>query len=165
MTDFSKLPYRLNVGAVLFNRRGQILVARRANLPNAEGAAGGWQLPQGGIDADENPAEAIFRELSEEIGTANAEIIGEHPEWLDYDLPPELLGVSFKGKYKGQRQKWFALRFLGEDSEIRLDADPDPEFDAWRWAELKELPGLAVTFKRTIYETLARDFAAFAKET
>jgi putative (di)nucleoside polyphosphate hydrolase len=97
MTDFSKLPYRLNVGAVLFNKHGQILVARRANLPNAEGAAGGWQLPQGGIDADENPAEAIFRELTEEIGTANAEIIGEHPDWLDYDLPPELLGVSFKG--------------------------------------------------------------------
>jgi putative (di)nucleoside polyphosphate hydrolase len=165
MTDFSKLPYRLNVGAVLFNKHGQILVARRANLPNAEGAAGGWQLPQGGIDADENPAEAIFRELTEEIGTANAEIIGEHPDWLDYDLPPELLGVSFKGKYKGQRQKWFALRFLGADSEIRLDADPDPEFDAWRWAELAELPGLAVPFKRTIYEMLARDFAAFAKET
>jgi len=163
MTDFSKLPYRLNVGAVLFNDAGQILVARRANLPNAEGAAGGWQLPQGGIDADEDPAEAIFRELAEEIGTANAEIIGEHPDWMNYDLPPELLGRSFKGKYRGQRQKWFALRFLGKDSDIRLDADPHPEFDAWRWADLAELPGLAVEFKRPIYETLARDFARFAK--
>jgi putative (di)nucleoside polyphosphate hydrolase len=164
MKDYSALPYRLNVGAVLFNRHGQILVARRANLPNAEGAAGGWQLPQGGIDENENPAEAIFRELTEEIGTANAEIIGEHPDWLYYDLPPELLGVSFKGRYRGQKQKWFALRFLGEDADIRLDADPHPEFDAWRWGDLAELPGLAVPFKRTIYETLARDFAAYAKE-
>jgi putative (di)nucleoside polyphosphate hydrolase len=164
MTDVSALPYRLNVGAVLFNRQGLVLVARRANLPNAEGAAGGWQLPQGGIDENENPAEAIFRELSEEIGTANAEIIGEHPDWLYYDLPPELLGVSFKGRYRGQKQKWFALRFLGEDADIRLDADPHPEFDAWRWGELAELPALAVAFKRTIYETLARDFAAYAKE-
>jgi putative (di)nucleoside polyphosphate hydrolase len=164
MTDFSSLPYRLNVGAVLFNRQGLVLVARRANLPNAEGAAGGWQLPQGGIDENEDPAEAIFRELSEEIGTAKAEIIGAHPDWLSYDLPPELLGVSFKGRYRGQKQKWFALRFLGEDAEIRLDADPHPEFDAWRWAELAELPALAVEFKRTIYQTLARDFAAYAKE-
>jgi putative (di)nucleoside polyphosphate hydrolase len=163
MTDYANLPYRLNVGAVLFNDAGQILVARRANLPNAEGAAGGWQLPQGGIDADEDPARAIFRELAEEIGTANAEILGEHPDWMTYDLPPELLGVSFKGKYKGQRQKWFALRFLGRDEDIRLDADPHPEFDAWRWAALAELPGLAVEFKRAIYETLARDFAPFAK--
>jgi putative (di)nucleoside polyphosphate hydrolase len=157
------LPYRLNVGAVLFNRAGKVLVARRANLPNAEGSAGGWQLPQGGIDADENPAEAIFRELSEEIGTNNAEIIGEHPDWMQYDLPEWLIGKAFKGKYRGQRQKWFALRYLGEDSEIRLDADPHPEFDAWRWADLAELPGLAVAFKKPIYEILARDFAAYAK--
>jgi len=163
MTDFLTLPYRLNVGAVLFNDAGRILVARRANLPNAEGAAGGWQLPQGGIDEDEDPAEAIFRELLEEIGTANVSILGEHPDWMTYDLPPELLGVSFKGKYRGQRQKWFALRFLGADSDIRLDADPHPEFDAWRWAELADLPGLAVEFKRNIYEALARDFAPFAK--
>jgi len=157
------LPYRSNVGAVLFNRAGKVLVARRANLPNAEGSAGGWQLPQGGIDADENPAEAIFRELSEEIGTNNAEIIGEHPDWMQYDLPEWLIGKAFKGKYRGQRQKWFALRYLGEDSEIRLDADPHPEFDAWRWADLAELPGLAVAFKKPIYEILARDFAAYAK--
>jgi putative (di)nucleoside polyphosphate hydrolase len=157
------LPYRLNVGAVLFNRAGQVLVARRAKMPDAEGTAGGWQLPQGGIDDNENPAEAIFRELSEEIGTGNAEIIGEHPDWMQYDLPEWLIGRAFKGKYRGQRQKWFALRYLGEDSEIRLDADPHPEFDAWRWADLAELPGLAVEFKRPIYEVLARDFAAYAK--
>ncbi len=163
MTE-TDLPYRRNVGAVLFNRHGRVLVARRANFENAEGGAGGWQLPQGGIDADEDPRAAILRELSEEIGTANAEIIGEHLEWLQYDLPAHLIGKAFKGRYRGQRQLWFALRFLGEDSEIRLDADPHPEFDAWRWAELEELPALAVPFKRTIYATLARDFAKFVTE-
>ena len=93
---------------------------------------------------DEDPRAAVLRELAEEIGTDRAEIIGEHPEWLTYDLPPELVGVALGGRYRGQTQRWFALRFTGEDSDIRLDADPDPEFDAWRWAELAELPALAV---------------------
>ncbi len=139
-----------------------MLVARRADLPNAEGAAGGWQLPQGGMDPGEDPRVAVFRELEEEIGTAKAAILAEHPDWLSYDLPPELLGRALGGRYRGQRQRWFALRFLGEDSDIRLDLDPHPEFDAWRWAPLAELPGLAVGFKRPIYEALARDFARFA---
>jgi putative (di)nucleoside polyphosphate hydrolase len=158
----SDLPYRSNVGAALFNRDGLVFVARRADFPNAEGAPGGWQLPQGGIDADEDPRSAILRELEEEIGTARARIIGEHHEWLSYDLPPELLGVALGGKFRGQRQRWFALRFEGEDSDIRLDLDPHPEFDAWRWTELAELPSLAVGFKREIYDALARDFARFA---
>jgi len=162
MTDPARLPYRPNVGAVLFNADGRIFVARRADLPNAEGAPGGWQLPQGGIDEDEDPRVAIFRELEEEIGTASARIIGEHPVWLTYELPPELLGVALGGRYRGQRQRWFALRFEGRDSDIRLDLDPHPEFDAWRWAELAELPGMAVGFKRAIYEELARSFARFA---
>jgi putative (di)nucleoside polyphosphate hydrolase len=156
------LPYRPNVGAVLFNRDGLVFVARRADLPNAEGAPGGWQLPQGGMDEGEDPALAVFRELEEEIGTARAEILAEHPEWMTYDLPPELIGKALGGKYRGQRQKWFALRFTGENSDIRLDLDPHPEFDAWRWARLAELPGMAVDFKRAIYERLARDFARFA---
>jgi putative (di)nucleoside polyphosphate hydrolase len=156
------LPYRPNVGAVLFNRAGRVFVARRADLPNAEGAPGGWQLPQGGIDEGEDPRAAVLRELAEEIGTARAAIIGEHPDWLTYDLPPELVGVALGGRYRGQRQRWFALRFLGEDSDIRLDLDPHPEFDTWRWAELAELPALAVGFKRAIYQVLARSFARFA---
>jgi putative (di)nucleoside polyphosphate hydrolase len=158
----SRLPYRPNVGAVLFNHAGLVFVARRADLPNAEGAPGGWQLPQGGIDADEDPRKAVLRELEEEIGTGRATIIGEHPEWLTYDLPSELLGVALGGRYRGQRQRWFALRFTGEDSDIRLDLDPHPEFDAWRWAPLAELPALAVDFKRPIYQVLARSFARFA---
>lgn len=158
----TNLPYRPNVGAVLFNNAGQVFVARRADMPNAEGPAGGWQLPQGGIDKGEDPSVAVFRELKEEIGTANAEIIGEHPEWLTYDLPPNLLGIAWRGKYRGQRQRWFAMRFLGNDTEIRLDLDPHPEFDAWRWAGLAELPALAVPFKRPIYEVLVSSFASFA---
>ena len=157
------LPYRPNVGAVLFNPAGLVFVARRADLPNAEGAPGGWQLPQGGMDEGEDPRVAVLRELEEEIGTARAEILAEHPEWLSYDLPPELVGKALGGRYRGQRQKWFALRFLGADSDIRLDLDPHPEFDAWRWAPLAELPGLAVGFKRAIYERLAADFARFAR--
>ncbi|MBR0656856.1 RNA pyrophosphohydrolase [Plastoroseomonas arctica] len=155
----SDLPYRPNVGAVLFNAEGLILVARRADMPNAEGAPGGWQLPQGGMDEGEDPRTAVLRELAEEIGTDRAEIIAEHPDWFTYDLPPELIGKALKGKYRGQRQKWFALRFMGVDADIRLDLDPHPEFDAWRWVPLAELPSLAVPFKRAIYEALARDFA------
>ena len=156
------LPYRDNVGAVLFNAAGLVLVARRADLPNAEGAAGGWQLPQGGMDPGEDPAIAVLREMEEEIGTRNAEVIAEHPEWLRYDLPDHLIGVALGGKWRGQAQKWFALRFLGDDAEIRLDLDPHPEFDAWKWAPLAELPAMAVPFKRAIYERLAVDFAPFA---
>jgi putative (di)nucleoside polyphosphate hydrolase len=147
---------------VLFNAAGLVLVARRADLPNAEGAAGGWQLPQGGIDDDEDPAIAVFRELEEEVGTARAEILAEHPRWLTYDLPPELVGKALGGRYRGQRQKWFALRFTGTDSDIRLDLDPHPEFDAWRWAPLADLPAMAVAFKRDIYRDLAQEFARFA---
>jgi putative (di)nucleoside polyphosphate hydrolase len=162
MIDLTSLPYRPNVGAVLFNRLGQIFVARRADVPNAEGAAGGWQLPQGGIDAGEDPRLAVLRELQEEIGTNNVRIMAEHPDWLSYDLPPELLGRAWGGRYRGQTQRWFALRFLGEDAEIRLDLDPHPEFDSWRWAELRELPAMAVGFKRAIYDVLARSFAGLA---
>ncbi|MDE2581072.1 MAG: RNA pyrophosphohydrolase [Rhodospirillales bacterium] len=158
------LPYRDNVGAVLFDRGGRVFLARRADLPNAEGAAGGWQLPQGGIDGNEDTRDAVLRELSEEIGTDRAEIIGEHPDWLTYDLPPDLVGVALHGRFRGQRQRWFALRFTGTDADIRLDRDPHPEFDAWRWGRLAELPALAVSFKRPIYEVLARSFARFAAD-
>lgn len=156
------LPYRPNVGAVLFNPHGGVFVARRADLPNAEGDPGGWQLPQGGIDEGEDPRQAVLRELAEEIGTDRAEIIDEHPGWLTYDLPPHLVGVALGGRYRGQRQRWFALRFTGEDADIRLGLDPHPEFDAWRWVALSELPSLAVDFKRAIYKELARSFADLA---
>ena len=156
-----KKMYRPNVGAVLFNAAGLVLVARRADLPNAEGAAGGWQLPQGGMDTGEDPAVAVLRELKEEVGTDHVAMLGEYPGWLNYDLPPELIGKALGGKWHGQTQKWFALRFFGVDADIRLDLDPHPEFNAWRWARLDELPALAVPFKRPIYVQLAREFARF----
>ena len=160
MTD---LPYRSCVGAALFNVHGKVLVARRAGFPNAEGAPGGWQLPQGGIDEGEDPAKAVLRELAEEIGTGQAMILAEYPDWLLYDLPPDLVGHALGGRYRGQRQRWFALRFTGSDTDIKLDLDPHPEFDAWRWVDLAELPALAVPFKQAIYQTLAEAFATFAK--
>lgn len=160
----TKKPYRANVGAVLFNAAGLVLVARRADMPNAEGAAGGWQLPQGGIDPGEDLRVAVLRELAEEIGTDKAEIIAEHPGWLTYDFPPDLAARGFRiaAQYRGQQQKWFALRFQGTDADIRLDADDHPEFDAWRWARIEELPALAVSFKREIYAELVRAFGHLA---
>lgn len=153
-------PYRPNVGAVLFNRQGLVFVARRADLPVS--GQHDWQLPQGGVDEGEELRDAVMRELQEEIGTANATIIGEHQEWLTYDFPEELAARVMGGRYRGQRQRWFALRFTGADANIRLDADPHPEFDAWRWAPLSSLPTLAVGFKRPIYEILAASFVRFA---
>lgn len=154
------LPYRPNVGAALFDRRGQVLVARRRDVPRH---LGGWQMPQGGIDDGEDPRGAVLRELAEEIGTAHAEIIGEHPEWLSYDLPAHRIGKALGGRYRGQTQRWFALRFLGVDADIRLDADPHPEFDAWRWAGLNELVDLAPDFKRPIYAALVLSFDPLAR--
>jgi putative (di)nucleoside polyphosphate hydrolase len=155
----SDLPYRLNVGAALFNAAGHVFVGRRADLP--AGMDHVWQMPQGGIDPGENPRTAIFRELEEEIGTAKADILAEHPDWLSYDLPAHLVGQAFGGKYRGQKQKWFALRFTGSDSDINLNAHTHPEFIQWRWAPLNDLPNLAVPFKRDIYTTLTHAFAAF----
>lgn len=154
-------PYRLNVGGVLFNQDGRVFVARRAGLGNAEAPAGGWQLPQGGIDPNETPEIAILREMHEEIGTDRMTILAQLPDWLAYDFPPGL-DAPIARRYRGQKQLWFALRFTGIDSDIRLDLDPHPEFDAWRWAALRDLPTLAVPFKRPIYEELARSFARFA---
>ena len=149
------LPYRACVGAALFNAAGRVFVGRRIDV-------GGWQLPQGGVDEGEDLHSAVLRELGEEIGTSDATIIGEHPEWLTYDLPAELVGKAFKGRYRGQRQRWFALRYNGEDAGIQLDRHPHPEFDAWRWAALDEVPALAVPFKRPIYEVLARSLAGYS---
>lgn len=157
MVDKTSLPYRLNVGAVVFSRGGLVFVGRRKGFPDS------WQLPQGGVDAGEDINKAVMRELQEEIGTDKAEILAEHPDWLFYDLPPHLLGVAWNGKYRGQKQKWFALRFTGADQDIRLDADEHPEFEEWRWVKLADLPSLAVSFKRDIYETLAESFAPYAE--
>ena len=163
--DFSKLPYRPCVGIVLFNAQGLVWVGHR--IPKWEGDTSPslWQMPQGGIDDGECPREAAMRELEEETGTARAEVIAESSRWLSYDLPKEALGIGLKGKYRGQTQKWFAMRFLGRDSDINIDAplDAKAEFDAWEWVTFKEACERIVAFKRPIYDELVKEFAMFTK--
>lgn len=156
-----KTGYRPCVGIALFNRHGQVFLGRRA------GSAGGfaWQMPQGGIDRGETPRAAAIRELNEETGVTSAHILGEAPEWLDYDLPEDALKSSWRGRYRGQTQKWFAFGFDGDDSEIDVitpGGGQKPEFDAWRWANLAEAPALIVPFKREVYQKVAITFAGFA---
>lgn len=161
MIDPATLPYRLNVGAALFSNAGKVLVARRADLPANNPHP--WQLPQGGIDGDEDPERAVLRELREEIGTDAVTVIGQLDGWLTYDFPEAVL-AKFGARHRGQKQRWFALRFLGSDDMIRLDADKHQEFSDWRWEDLAMIPSLAVPFKRHVYERVARDFAPFAQQ-
>lgn len=162
--DLTALPYRPNVGALIFNAKGQVFIARRTDMPGAGGplTEGTWQCPQGGIDEGEDPTTAVLREVGEEIGTDRVRILAEHPEWIQYDLPEALIGHALGGRYRGQTQKWFALRFTGTDTDIRLDSHLPAEFDAWRWVDLAALPASPVGFKKPIYEKLVKEFARFA---
>lgn len=157
----SALPLRASVGVMLLNRTGQVWVGRRRPKWAAEGSAYIWQMPQGGLERFEAPKLAALRELREETGVTSVDVLAEHPEWLTYELPPQLLGVALKGRYRGQRQKWFAMRFLGDDSEIdiRPKDGVKAEFDDWRWAAMEELSAHIVPFKREIYEAVTSHFA------
>jgi putative (di)nucleoside polyphosphate hydrolase len=150
------LPYRPCVGIMLLNAQRNVFVAQRI-----EQVVEAWQMPQGGIDAGEDPRAAALRELEEEIGTNKARIIAESRDWLSYDLPPELIGLAWKGKYRGQRMKWFAMEFLGDDSDININT-AHPEFNDWRWEAMQRLPEVIVPFKRELYAQLVQEFAHLA---
>ena len=151
----TSLPYRPGVGVMLLNDRDQVFVGQRL-----DSTLEAWQMPQGGIDEGEDPRAAAFRELEEETGipAAKATIVAEAEAWLHYDLPDDLIGKLWKGKYRGQRQKWFAVRFLGTDADVRLDAF-HAEFRSWKWAEPADLPALIVPFKRDLYAKVLDVFA------
>jgi putative (di)nucleoside polyphosphate hydrolase len=150
------LPYRPCVGVMLLNREGLVFVGKRLDQ-----TIEGWQMPQGGIDEGETPEEAALRELEEEIGTRNAQFLRAYPEWLSYDLPSHLLGVALRGRYRGQRQKWLAMRFLGEESEINVKT-AEPEFQEWKWLAIEALPRMIVPFKRDTYMLVISAFRDLA---
>lgn len=148
-----KRPYRLGVGAVIFNADNKVFVAERIDSPGA------WQMPQGGIDANENPWPALLRELKEEIGTDNVTKLGETNDWLSYDFPEHLSHLKIYKTHCGQKQKWFAVRLNGSDELIQLDLHHDPEFSHYQWVDLFETPSLIVPFKRNLYEQIVQEFS------
>jgi putative (di)nucleoside polyphosphate hydrolase len=152
------LPYRPCVGIMLLNADNKVFTAARIDQ-----TVEGWQMPQGGIDKGEDPLAAAYRELEEEITVAprHVSLLAESRDWLSYDLPPELIGVAWKGKYRGQRQKWFAFRFEGADHHIDL-ATAHPEFGEWRWSDMAALPDIVVPFKRALYSQLVLEFGHLA---
>jgi putative (di)nucleoside polyphosphate hydrolase len=172
MTDHQKkleaaaLPYRPCVGQMVINLDGLVWVGRRADIPgDAEGRGNWWQMPQGGIEPGEDPAAASRRELFEETAIVSVDQIAEVPRWLTYDLPAELIGRAWGGRYRGQKQKWFAYRFKGDDGEINImpEAGLEPEFVEWRWVRAGELLDLIVPFKRDVYRDVLVEFAAFTR--
>ncbi len=155
--EIARLPYRPCVGIMLIGGGGRVFVAQRIDSP-----ATAWQMPQGGIDAGESPRQAALRELREEVGTDKAEILAESRNWWRYDLPAERVPRLWGGRYRGQEQRWFALRFLGDDADIDIETE-SPEFSAWRWAEMAELPDIIVPFKRRIYREVIAEFGHLAE--
>jgi putative (di)nucleoside polyphosphate hydrolase len=154
--DLGRLPYRRGVGIMLLNALGYVFVAQRIDMPSDA-----WQMPQGGIDEDETPEAAAWREMQEEIGTRAAVLMAESRGWHRYDLPPALVPRLWQGRYRGQEQKWFAFRFTGRDSDIAID-DAHAEFSAWKWTPIATLPQLIVPFKRQLYAELVAEFGPLA---
>jgi NTP pyrophosphohydrolases including oxidative damage repair enzymes len=149
--EFSNLPLRKGVGIVLLNKENKIFVAKRIDNPKNF-----WQMPQGGIDGDENYYEAALRELKEETSITSVEFIHEIDEKLTYILPDHLIGIIWKGRFKGQTQKWFVMRFIGNESEINIKTK-NPEFLDWKWIDLEDLTKIAVNFKLDVYKSLKRE--------
>jgi len=165
MPPFESLPYRPCAGMMVLNRAGLVFIGRRSSGPEHIDATHVWQMPQGGIDRGEDPYNGALRELYEETNISSVEKLGEIAEWLVYDLPREIVGQAWKGKFRGQKQKWYALRFTGPESEINI-AHPagghKPEFIDWRWVAMSKLPELVVPFKRQTYERVVAEFRKFA---
>ena len=160
------LIYRPCVGIMLLNRQGLVFIGRRRHR-RQEHFDYDWQMPQGGIDPGEDAFDAARRELFEETNVSSTRLLAEASDWYCYDLPPDAMKSSWRGRYRGQRQKWFALRFEGDDSEINIEApggEVHPEFNAWRWERMERLPELIVPFKRDVYESVVRDFSHLADE-
>ena len=148
MMASKKLPLRLGVGAVVLNKKNQVFVGKRKDNPIDK-----WQMPQGGVNTGENLIDAMKRELHEETSIQNIKILNEIDGWFEYELPKNLLGKIWRGRYRGQKQKWFVVKFLGNDGEINLHTDK-PEFIEWRWLDIENLPNVIVDFKRKVYEQL-----------
>jgi putative (di)nucleoside polyphosphate hydrolase len=166
MPAYESLPYRPCAGMCVLNRDGLVFIGRRTDGPEHVDATHSWQMPQGGIDESEDPYKAALRELFEETSIRSVSQLGEIKEWLTYDIPSRIAGDAWQGKYRGQKQKWYAFRFLGVDGEIDIlhpGGGHKPEFVEWRWAEMKELPDLVVPFKRQTYERVVREFSKFAR--
>jgi len=148
MTNKKRLPLRLGVGAIVLNNNNQVFVGKRKDNPVNK-----WQMPQGGVNEGEKLLDAMKRELEEETGIKNIKILREIDGWSEYELPKNLLGKIWRGKYRGQKQKWFVVRFLGNDNEVNLETNK-PEFIEWKWLDIESLPGVIVEFKRKVYEGL-----------
>ena len=153
-THFNKLPYRSNVGIMMVNEKGYVFVGQR--LDNNQNA---WQMPQGGIDAGEDPETAAYRELLEETGVKKQDVrfVASSSKWLSYDLPEDLIPILWNGKFRGQKQKWFLFKFLGEDGDINI-ATEHPEFSKWKWISKENLLKEIVPFKKSVYENVLKEF-------
>ena len=165
MIDVENLPYRKCVGIMLLNDHNQVWVGRRIPKWSADKGALIWQMPQGGIDAGETPEQAAWRELKEETSVSSARLIDTIDDWLYYDLPKEVVGTALKGKYRGQKQKWFAMALTGPESEINIAADDglEQEFDQWKWCDMDQLVDLIVPFKRDVYAQVIKNFSHLSR--